>query len=65
MLEAIFIFIIATASIILYDMYINIEVEPDINYYTAEKLAKEASIEDTDDVSEMLENASKSVVRNI
>ena len=63
--EAIFIFIIATASITLYDMYINIDVEPNSDYYTAEKIAKEVSTEDTDDISEVLENTSKSVVRNI
>lgn len=58
------IFAIATTSIILYDMYINIEIE-DSTSYSANKVAKETSTENTDDVSTMLTNASKSVVRNI
>lgn len=56
------IFIIATMSIVLYDMYINIDTEKEI--YTAEKTAKEVSTKNTDDVSKMLEKVSKSVVRN-
>ena len=36
------IFIIATISIVLYDMYINIEVEEES--YTADKVSKETSI---------------------
>lgn len=57
------IFIISTISIVLYDMYIDIEVEEE--KYTAEKVSKEISIKNTEDVSAMLENVSKSVVRNI
>ena len=57
------IFIISTISIVLYDMYIDIEVEEE--KYTAEKVSKEISIKNTEDVSTMLENVSKSVVRNI
>ena len=49
-------------SIVLYDMYINIDTEKEI--YTAEKTAKEVSTKNTDDVSKMLEKVSKSVVRN-
>lgn len=57
------IFVIATISIVLYDMYIDIEVDEE--KYTAEKVSKEISIKNTEDVSTMLENVSKSVVRNI
>jgi len=62
--EIVFVFVIATVSIILYDMYINIDVD-DTKTYVAEKTAKEVTAEDTNDISEVLENASKSVVRNI
>lgn len=62
-LQALIIFAIATTSIVLYDMYINIEVEEEP--YIAEKTSKETSIKNTEDVSTMLENVSKSVVRNI
>lgn len=57
------IFVIATISIVLYDMYIDIDVDEE--KYTAEKVSKEISIKNTEDVSTMLENVSKSVVRNI
>ena len=65
--EIIFVFVIATASIILYDMYINIDVAEDKGY-EAKKTAQE--IENSEntmsyDISDVLENASKSVVRNI
>ncbi len=59
--EAIFIFIVATASIALYDMYIKIEVNPSQEYIT-EKVSKEINADSTYNVSEMLENVSKSVV---
>lgn len=62
--ETVFVFVIATVSIVLYDMYINIDVEED-KTYVAEKVAKEVTAEDTNDISEVLENASRSVVRNI
>lgn len=62
-LQLVITFIIATFSIVLYDMYINIDVE-DSNY-TAEKVSKEISTKNTEDVSTMLETVSKSVVRNI
>lgn len=62
--EIVFVFVIATVSIILYDMYINIDVD-DTKTYVAEKTAKEVTAEDTNDISEVLENASRSVVRNI
>lgn len=62
--ETLFVFVIATITIILYDMYINIEVKqyPDIE---TQKLAKEVSTGDAENISTMLEEASKSVVRNI
>ena len=62
MLQILLIFTIATMSIVLYDMYINIDVEKET--YTAEKTSKEISIQNTQDVSTMLEKVSKSVVRN-
>ena len=62
MLQILVIFTIATMSIVLYDMYINIDVEKET--YTAEKTSKEISIPNTQDVSTMLEKVSKSVVRN-
>lgn len=57
------IFMIATFSIVLYDMYINIEIEDES--YTPKKISQEISTENTEDTSTMLENISKSVVRNI
>lgn len=62
--EAIFIFIVATASIVLYDMYINVDVV-EYESYSAEKISKEVNAQNTNDISDILENASKSVVRNI
>lgn len=59
--EAIFIFIVATATIILYDMYINIDVTPHESYIP-EKVAKEVNVENTSDISETIENTSQSVV---
>lgn len=58
------VFIISTASIVLYDMYVNIDVEPK-EYYSSEKLSKEINAENVTDISNMLEKATKSVVRNI
>lgn len=55
-------FTIATLSIVLYDMYINIDSEDE---YTVEKVVKEISIESTNDISSILEEVSKSVVRDI
>ena len=62
--EAIFIFVIATASIVLYDMYINIDVV-EYDSYVSDKTAREVNTENTNDISDTLENVSKSVVRNI
>ena len=62
--ELIFIFIVATASIVLYDMYINIDVV-EYDGYVAEKTVKEVNTENISDISETLENISKSVVLNI
>lgn len=62
--EAILIFAIATIAIVLYDTYINIEVTP-LPEYQAEKITKEVNTNNTKDISEMLESASKSIVRNI
>lgn len=65
--EAVFIFVVATSAIVLYDMYINIDVD-EYNNYTAEKTTKEIAIsepEEKGEISEVLENVSKSVVRNI
>ena len=61
--EMLLMFVIATASIVLYDMYINIDVTPQVSY-KPEKTVMEANTENTIDASEMLENASASVVRN-
>ena len=58
------VFIISTASIVLYDMYVNIDVEPKESY-SSEKLSKETNVENVTDISSMLEKATKSVVRNI
>ena len=58
------VFIISTASIVLYDMYVNIDVEPK-EYYSSEKLSKETNVENVTDISGMLEKATKSVVRDI
>lgn len=63
--ETVFVFVVATVSIILYDMYINIEVDNSSTTYIAEKTAKEVNTENTNDISEVLENASNSVVRNL
>ena len=60
--EAIFVFVIATASIVLYDMYINIDVNDYESYTRPEKVIKEVSADDTNDISEILENVSESVV---
>lgn len=57
------IFMIATVSIVLYDMYINIEIEDES--YTPKKVSQEINAENTEDTSTMLENIAKSVVRNI
>lgn len=64
--EIIFVFVIATASIILYDMYINIDVTKDESY-KAEKTTQiiESQNENTYNISDILENSSKSVVRDI
>lgn len=62
--ELVFIFIVATASIVLYDMYINIDVN-EYKEYTAEKISQINKEEGTSDISDTLENVSKSVVRNI
>ncbi len=64
--EIIFVFVIATASIILYDMYINIDVTKDEGY-KAERTTQiiESQNENTYNISDILENASKSVVRDI
>lgn len=59
--EAVFIFIIATASIVLYDMYINIDATPKESY-TAKKTVKEVNAEKEAGISEILENTCKSVV---
>ncbi len=61
--QIIMIFVIATISIVLYDTYIDIEIEDES--YTVEKVAKEINAESTEDISTMLETVSKSVVRNI
>lgn len=53
-------FFVATISIVLYDMYINIDVYEDV--YTAERVSKEVSTKNTEDISQMLEEVSKSVV---
>ena len=60
--EAIFIFVVATMAIILYDMYINIEVEPYESEIQVSKTVKEVNAEDASDISDVLENVSKSVV---
>ena len=62
--ELILIIIVSTVSIILYDIYINIDVEPKTNYEVL-KTAKEVDVENLSDISEILERTSKSVVRNI
>lgn len=62
--ELILIFAVATISIILYDIYINVDVVQEENYGTI-KTAKEVNIDSESDISEILENTSKSVVRNI
>ena len=60
--EIALIFAISTMSIVLYDMYINIDVYK--QDYTVEKVSQEMSAENTKDVSSMLEEVSRSVVRN-
>ncbi len=62
--ELVLIFAVATISIVLYDIYINVDVVQEGNYETI-KTAKEVNIDSKSDVSEILENTSKSVVRNI
>lgn len=62
--ETLLIFTVATISIVLYDMYINIDVDKETKYET-QKIAKEVNTEETEDISVTLENASKSVVRHI
>lgn len=62
--EFFLIFATATASIVLYDMYINIDVV-EYDGYVSEKTAKEVNTENTNDISRILENVSESVVRNI
>lgn len=59
--EILLIFMVATISIILYDMYINIDVEK-YEPYTTNKQAREVNTEETQDISETLENVSRSVV---
>ena len=62
--ELMLIFVVATVSIVLYDIYINVDIEPK-QEYSATKITKETNIGETKDVSGMLENVSESVVRNI
>ena len=63
--ELILIFVVATISIVLYDIYINTDTASQQSYETL-KTAKEIETENTgEDISEILENTSKSVVRNI
>ena len=57
------IFLVATSSIVLYDLYENIEIEDE---YSASKISKEISVaENEKDISKILKEVSKSVVRNI
>ena len=60
--EIALIFAISTMSIVLYDMYINIDVYD--NNYNVEKVSQETSLGNIQDESLMLEEVSKSVVRN-
>ena len=63
LLKTLLVFAISTSSIVLYDMYVNIDTE---EYdYSSERLSKEISAEDTLDISTTLEKSIKSVVRNI
>ena len=62
--EFILIFIIATISIILYDIYIHIDATPEESYAPI-KISQEVNTENVNDISEVLEIASRSVVRNI
>ena len=62
--EFILIFIIATISIILYDIYIHIDTTPEESYAPI-KISQEVNTENVNDISEVLEIASRSVVRNI
>lgn len=64
LIQIFLVFAIATASIVLYDMYINIEIDEG-QMYNSEKLSKEISTKNIEDISSMLENSLKSVVRNI
>ena len=64
LVKTLVVFIIITSSIVLYDMYINIEAEP-IEDYSAEKLSKEISTNNTSNISDTLEIVTRSVVRNI
>ena len=59
-LELLIVFIIATMAIVLYDMYINIEIED--NSYNVEKVSKDINTKDAEDISIILENVAKSVV---
>ena len=62
-IELIFIFMIATLSIVLYDMYINIEVDEE--EYTPKKISQEVNAKEiVNDISTVLDEVSKSVVRN-
>ncbi len=62
--EFILIFIIATISIVLYDIYIHIDTSPEESYVPV-KITKEVNTEEVDNISETLESVSKSVVRHI
>ncbi len=62
--EAFFIFVVATTAICLYDTYINIEVKSYDNY-TLEKTSEKIEKEENADISDTLEEVSKSIVRNI
>lgn len=61
--EFVLIFVVATIAIILYDIYIHIDATPEESYVPV-KIAKEVNTENVTDISEILENASKSVVRD-
>lgn len=63
--EIILIFVVATASIVLYDIYINIDVTQE-EVQASEVMPKETALEENEnDISEMLESCSKGVVRDI
>ncbi len=59
--KIILVFIISTISIVLYDMYINIEIDKEADY-NAVKIANKVNTEDITNVSDMLEVTSKCVV---